>query len=210
MSTHASAWLSMSRAASAPLASSRCSASSSAFMARHDTYARTTDRSSFASDPALAAGGEDRDRAHRSGQALAERLGRKLQRQVSRRVSEPGVVQESDRCEDRDRRLAASLQRGSTPFEPRLPDAAPVQAARFNNQPQGRRSLESLVRRKPAGHRPSQVIHRRSAQTKGFGGYVGGHSRLSNRASSGHSAACVHFSIPPLATIPADRSLAPN
>ena len=70
--------------------------------------------------------GADRYSAYRSGYILAERIERELQREVSRRVSEHGVVYEPDGCEDPHRELAASLQRGSTALEPWQSDAIRV------------------------------------------------------------------------------------
>jgi hypothetical protein len=42
-------------------------------------------------------------------------------------VPQLGVVSESIRCDGRDRTMAASLQRGTTPFESALPDADGLQ-----------------------------------------------------------------------------------
>lgn len=63
------------------------------------------------------------DGPDRSGQAVAERRERELQRQVPGRMPEPGVVPLARRSQDHDRILAPSLQRGSPSFEPRLFDA---------------------------------------------------------------------------------------
>ena len=64
----------------------------------------------LAGHPALGAIREHRPGAKRSGQALAERRRRELQRQVPGRMSEPGVVQESHRGEGRHRAMATALQ----------------------------------------------------------------------------------------------------
>ena len=80
----------------------------------------------LSSDPALGDGGKDRHGLHRSGQALAERFERELQREVPGRVSRDAVVQEPNRCEDPDRRVPAPVQRGATPFEPRATYASRV------------------------------------------------------------------------------------
>lgn len=58
-----------------------------------------------------------------------ERRGRKLQRQVPRRMPESEMVQESPGGEGGDRTVAAPLQCHPTTFEPELPDAQRVQAA---------------------------------------------------------------------------------
>ena len=79
---------------------------------------------------------EHRHRSHRSGQAVAERLERIVQRQVPRRVPEHAVVQESDRCEDPDRRLPARVQRGSTALEPRTAHAGGVQTEVVTTAPE--------------------------------------------------------------------------
>ena len=73
----------------------------------------------------------DRRSGHRHGidrsrQALAEWRDGELQRQVPRRVPEPGVVPLAGRGEGRDRELAPALQRGASAFEPRLPHAGRV------------------------------------------------------------------------------------
>ncbi len=65
---------------------------------------------------------------------VAERHRRELQRQVPGRMSKSGVVSEQDRCEDRDRGLAASLQRGSTSLELGKSDTGRVQAEHFINE----------------------------------------------------------------------------
>src|SRR6185437_14972909 len=70
-----------------------------------------------------------RHRIDRSGQALAEWDGGELQRQVPRRVPEPGMVPFAERGEGGDRELAAALQRGAAAFEPGLPDAGRVRRA---------------------------------------------------------------------------------
>jgi transposase InsO family protein len=63
------------------------------------------------------------------GKPLAERRGRKLQRQVPRRMPEFGMVQQSPGGESDDRTVAAPLQCHPSTFEPGLPDAQRVQAA---------------------------------------------------------------------------------
>ncbi len=75
----------------------------------------------------MADGGERGHGHERSRQALAERIERVVQRKVPGRVPVDRVVQEQDRCEDRDRRLASALQRGSAPLEPRTAHAERVQ-----------------------------------------------------------------------------------
>ena len=65
----------------------------------------------------------------RSRQALAEWRRRKLQRQVPRRVPEPGMVPLARRGQGGDRELAAPLQRGAAAFEPRLSHAGRICAA---------------------------------------------------------------------------------
>ena len=52
--------------------------------------------------------------------------GGELQRQVPRRVPEPGMVPLAGRGEGGDRELAAALQRGAAAFEPRLSHAGRV------------------------------------------------------------------------------------
>ena len=58
--------------------------------------------------------------------AVAECDQRALQRQVSRRVPEPGVVSQSRGGASPDRELAATLQRDPSTFESRLPDPETV------------------------------------------------------------------------------------
>ena len=53
-----------------------------------------------------------------------------LQRQVPRRVSEPRMVSFARRGEGSDRRMAATLQRGTSAFEPRLSHAERVRGSR--------------------------------------------------------------------------------
>jgi hypothetical protein len=77
----------------------------------------------------------DRRARHRHGidrtrQALAEWRRRELQRQVPRRVSEPRMVSFARRGEGSDRRMAATLQRGTSAFEPRLSHAERVRGSR--------------------------------------------------------------------------------
>ena len=84
-----------------------------------------------------------RDRSDRPRQAVAERHHRKLQRQVPRRVPEPGMVPLARRGQGRDRGLAPALQRGPAAFQPRLFDAGRVRresqadqrSSRFRNGP---------------------------------------------------------------------------
>src|SRR4029077_8050961 len=80
----------------------------------------------------------DRRARHRHGidrtrQALAEWRRRELQRQVSRRVSEPRMVSFARRGKGSDRRMAATLQRGTSAFEPRLSHAERVRGSRSNS-----------------------------------------------------------------------------
>jgi len=75
---------------------------------------------------AVAPRGRGRNRAHRPRETLAERIERELQREVPRRVSRDAVVREPNRCESRNRRLAAALQRGSTSLQPREPHASTI------------------------------------------------------------------------------------
>ena len=76
-----------------------------------------------------------RNGADRAGEAVAERRGGEIQRQVPRCLSrgadqaEPGVVPLARRGEGRDRAMAAALQRGAAAFEPALPDAGGVRGA---------------------------------------------------------------------------------
>src|SRR4029077_9778027 len=69
----------------------------------------------------------------RTRQALAEWRRRELQRQVSRRVSEPRMVSFARRGKGSDRRMAATLQRGTPAFEPRLSHAERVRGSRSNS-----------------------------------------------------------------------------
>ena len=73
-----------------------------------------------------------RDRADRSGQAVAERHQRVVQRQIPRRVSEPGVVPHAARSESRDRDLAPALQRGAPAYEPELLDPASSSSSKID------------------------------------------------------------------------------
>ena len=86
---------------------------------------------------------------HRSGQALAEWHGRVVQREVPERMSIPRVVSESDGGQDRDRTLAATLQRRTSSHESRRPHPRRVQEADGDDP--------RLVRREPKG-RHSPVI----------------------------------------------------
>ena len=77
----------------------------------------------------------DRHARHRHGidrtrQALAEWRRGELQRQVPRRVSELRMVSFARRGEGSDRRMAATLQRGTSAFEPRLSHAERVRGSR--------------------------------------------------------------------------------
>ena len=77
----------------------------------------------------------DRHARHRHGidrtrQALAEWRRGELQRQVPRRVSEPRMVSFARRGKGSDRRMAATLQRGTSAFEPRLSRAERVRGSR--------------------------------------------------------------------------------
>ena len=72
----------------------------------------------------LVADRRDRYGVHRSGQALAEWHGRIVQREVPERMSIPRVVSESDGGQDRDRTLAATLQRRTSSHESRRPHPA--------------------------------------------------------------------------------------
>ena len=71
-----------------------------------------------------------RHRVDRSGQALAEWRGGKLQWKVSRRVPEPRMVPFSKRGEGVDRSVAEALQHGAAAFEPGLSHACRVRGRR--------------------------------------------------------------------------------
>jgi hypothetical protein len=102
----------------------------------------------------------DRNGTDRPGKAVAECHGRIVQREVSRRAPEPAVVPASCRSQGRNRAMAASLQRGSAAFEPRLPDAPGVQAkypdanAEHKNGPDERRSPVIIGPKKPGRSAP--------------------------------------------------------
>jgi putative transposase len=80
-------------------------------------------------DPRVDRRERHRHGADRSGQALAERNQRELQRPLPRRVPERRVVPLARRGQGRHRNLAPSLQRHPTAQQPELLDAARVQAA---------------------------------------------------------------------------------
>src|SRR6266704_3512767 len=71
---------------------------------------------------------------------MAECDRRILQREVSRRVSQPAVVSEPGRSDSGHRPVAAALQRGPPAFEPGLSDAGGVHSELSNSAPRGRRS----------------------------------------------------------------------
>jgi putative transposase len=69
------------------------------------------------------------------GKALAERIERELQRKVSGRVSRNAVVQESNRCEGRDRGLAKDAQRSEAALEPQQSHAFRVRSENLSKEP---------------------------------------------------------------------------
>ena len=91
---------------------------------------------------------DDRDGADRSGQAVAERIERELQREVPRRVSRHAVVPEPNRGEGRDRELAAGVQHGAAALEPRRSHAGGVRRAEPVNAANRGRFLEIVGPRK--------------------------------------------------------------
>src|SRR5690606_35297036 len=99
---------------------------------------------------ALAGRSQHRHRSHRPWQAVAERIKRILQWQVSRRVPEHAMVQEPYRCEDPDRAVPAGVQRDSASLESRAAHAAAIQTDLINNN-RGSRVSEVTDGPKKAG-----------------------------------------------------------
>ncbi len=117
-SGHASASPSTSRAPSAPSGWLRCCRSWRAREGRPGTCSVTTFRSSW---PRPSCEGPHRAGAHSSRQALAEGHRRELQRTLSRRVPQHGMVSLQVRGGGCHRGVATALQPRLPPLEPRPP-----------------------------------------------------------------------------------------
>jgi hypothetical protein len=154
-------WRSTWQEASDLGASSTCSLGSSApgCASLHQVGQRA--RVCLQCDPALDDGRRHRDRAHRTGEALAERHRRELQRSATRRVLEHGMVSYPTGGGGDHRDLASALQRGPTTFEPWLFDTHRIQSeARGNQQPDRRGSFlasngpKNPIRSEPSAQMP--------------------------------------------------------
>jgi hypothetical protein len=144
---------------SSPFQATRCYPAWSAHAAPGPSSAVITGRSS---SPRLCCHcrGRHQHSVDRARQALAEWRHGKLQRQVSRRVSEPRMVLLARRGEGHHRSMAPPLQRNAYAFEPRLSHRRTswaLSATALTCSQRGKSSQLTAVRRLRAGQRvPAQ------------------------------------------------------